>query len=72
MATNSALLQYQISYDLKLPRKILLYPPEECRNHHLRAPILQLLEGLVQNVFILIYKARRKTAATLLDQFQEV
>jgi hypothetical protein len=71
MATKSTLLQYQTSYDLKLPWKILPYPPEECRNH-LRAHILQLLEGLAQNVFILIYKARRKTAATLLDQFQEV
>ena len=72
MASKSTLLQYQTSYDLKLPRKILPYPPEERPNHHLRAPILQLLEGRGQNVFILIYKARRKTAHTLLDPSQEV
>ena len=68
---KSTSIQYQTSYDLKMPRKILPYLPEDW-NHHLMAPILQLLEEQVQNVFILIYKARRKTAHTLLDRFQEV
>jgi hypothetical protein len=74
MATEYiTLIQYQTSYDLKLLLKILPYhPPEECRNNHLRDPILHLREGQAQNVFILIYKALRKTAPTLLDQFQEV